>query len=247
MSSLTTKRGLDKEDERWFSEKAIDKLRMAQKELQWLLDRGYKLESIMDLVGGHHQLSSRQRTALQRTTSSKQQYLRRQSTLLPLEAVKNNCIFVDGFNLIITLEVALSGGVLVLGNDGVLRDLAGLRGTYSIIEQTDTALALIGKSISLLSAPAIKFFLDAPVSNSGNLRNRILSHSVGWGLPVEVELVPNADVVLSRMGRIVTGDSVILDQCQSWFNISRKIVKDYIDSAWIVSFSDRASENIDCE
>ncbi len=238
MSLPMTKRGLDKEDERWFSEKAIDKLRIAQRELQWLLDRSYKLESIMDLVGDHHQLSSRQRTALQRATSSKQQYLRRQSTLLPLEAVKNSCIFVDGFNLIITLEVALSGGVLILGNDGVLRDLAGLRGTYSVIEQTDKALEIIGKSFSLLSAPAIKFFLDAPVSNSGNLRNRILTHAVEWNLPVEVELVPNADVVLTRMERIVTGDSVLLDECQSWFNISRKIVEDYIDSAWIVSFSD---------
>lgn len=247
MSFTTTKRGLDKEDARWFSAQAIDKLRIAQQELQWLLDRGYKLESIMDLVGGHHQLSSRQRTALQRATSSKQQYVRRQSSLLPLEAVKNSCIFVDGFNLIITLEVALSGGVLILGNDGVLRDLAGLRGTYSIIEQTDKALELIGKSLSLLSAPAINFYLDTPVSNSGNLRNRILSHSVEWGLPVEVELVPNADIVLSKMGRIVTGDSVLLDKCQSWFNLSSKIVQDYIDSAWIVSLGDKAFENLFCE
>jgi hypothetical protein len=237
LSPKTTKRGFDKEDYRWFSAKAMEQLQTAQQEIQWLLDRGYKLDSVMGLVGGHHLLSSRQRTALQRATSPTLQYKKRRLAMLPFEAAKDGCLYVDGFNLIITLEVALSGGILILGNDGVLRDLAGLRGTYSIIEQTDIALNFIGKCLGQLSAPKIKFFLDSPVSNSGNLKKMILESSVEWGIPVEVELVPNADTVLFQMERIITGDSILLDSCKSWFNISKKIVDDYIDDAWIVSFT----------
>ncbi|WP_041219291.1 DUF5616 domain-containing protein [Desulfitobacterium dichloroeliminans] len=48
-------------------------------------------------------------------------------------------LIIDGFNLIIALEVTLSGSIIILGRDGVQRDLAGLRGSYKIIEQTDKA------------------------------------------------------------------------------------------------------------
>jgi hypothetical protein len=86
--------------------------------------------------------------------------------------------------------------------------------------------------------PEAKFFLDAPVSNSGRLRSRILEHAYNWGIPVEVELIPNADPILSKMGRIVTSDSIILDECKSWFNLSREIIEFYIKDAWIIKFAE---------
>jgi hypothetical protein len=42
------------------------------------------------------------------------------------------------------------------------------------------------------------------------------------------------------MERIVTGDSVILDRCTSWFNLARKIIDDNIREAWIVSINQDA-------
>ena len=238
MTEKITRRGFDEEDYKWFSKEAVIKLRIAQDEIEWLLNRGYKLSSIIDLVGGHYQFSSRQRTALQRATSSKLQYEKRKETMLPLETYKEGCIYIDGFNLIITLEVALSGSVLILGNDGALRDLAGLRGTYRLIDKTDEALKLIGEAFIQFRIPEAKFFLDAPVSNSGRLRSRILEHAASWDIPVEVKLVPNADPILSKMGRIITGDSIILDECNSWFNLSKEIIDNYIKDAWIIKFAE---------
>lgn len=235
MTEKTTRRGFDEEDYKWFSKEAIEKLKIAQEEIEWLLNRGYKLSSITDIVGGHYQFSARQRTALQRATSSKAQYEKRKAAMLPLEAYKEDCIYIDGFNLIITLEVALSGSVLILGNDGALRDLAGLRGTYRLIDKTDGAIKLIGEAFRDFEVPSAKFFLDAPVSNSGRLRNKILDYSTLWNIPIEVELVPNADPILARMNRVITSDSIILDQCSNWINLSRKIVEDYIKEAWIVN------------
>ena len=54
------------------------------------------------------------------------------------------------------------------------------------------------------------------------------------GIPAEVELVANVDTVLASKERIVTGDSIILDECISWFNLSRKIIEDYIRDAWVI-------------
>ncbi|KNZ40578.1 DUF434 domain-containing protein [Acetobacterium bakii] len=237
MASKTTRRGFNPDDRKWFSDEALTRLGIVQEEVQWLLDRNYKMGTVIEFVGNHHQLSIRQRTALQRATASQLQYEKRQANRLPLAAARDGCLSIDGFNLIITLEVALSKGLIILGKDDVLRDLAGLRGSYSLIDQTDSALRILGESLRKLSVPEAMFYLDAPVSNSGRLRNRILEHAQKWNIPVAVELVPNADTVLSKMGRIVTGDSVILDQCTSWFNLSGRIVEDYIKDAWIVSFN----------
>ncbi len=232
-----TRRGFDPKDRRFFSEKAITNLRIAQEEIQWLLDRNYRIDTVIDFVGNHYLLSSRQRLALRRATASKMQYRKRESKLLPPESAEHGCMFIDGFNIIITLEVALSGSVVISGRDGVLRDLAGLRGTYRLIDKTETALDLIGTALNELNVPKVKFFLDEPVSNSGRLKNKILSHSKIWDIPTEVELVRNPDPILSDMGRVITGDSVILDNCESWFNLSRKIVKEHIKNAWVVEFN----------
>lgn len=237
MSTKATRRGFDEEDYRWFSKEEVEKLKAAQEELEWLLNRDYKISSVVELIGGHYQFSARQRNALMRATCSKAQYERRKAAMLPIEAYKEGYIYIDGFNLIITLEVALSGSILVLGNDGALRDLAGLRGTYRLIDKTDEALKLIGDMFNKLMVPGAVFFLDAPVSNSGRLKNRILEYANSWNTEVNVELVPNADTILSKMERIITSDSIILDECKGWFNLSRYIIEECIENAWIVDLN----------
>ena len=52
-------------------------------------------------------------------------------------------VHIDGFNTIITLEVALSNSLIIKSMDETIRDLAGLRGTYSVIEKTEVAIKLI--------------------------------------------------------------------------------------------------------
>lgn len=237
----SVKRGTDPQDNRWFSRESILKLQKAQEEVSWLLDRGYKMHSIIEMVGNHYQFSLRQRNALQRSTSSTIDRQKRNKKCLPFSCISKDCIYIDGFNLIITLEVALSKGILILCSDSTIRDIAGLRGTYSIIDKTHLALNLIGREFTNLHIPRVKFFLDSGVSNSGRLKSFILEHSIKWHIPASVELIPNADPVLSKMDRIVTSDSAVLDKCLGWFNIARKIIDDYVPDANIVNLSGNAS------
>ena len=53
---------------------------------------------------------------------------------------------VDRFNLIILIEIVCSGRMLILGRDGLISDLAGLRGTYKIIDKREIVLILIGEA-----------------------------------------------------------------------------------------------------
>ncbi len=233
----TSKRGFDLNDKRWFSEKELLKIKKAHEEIKWLLDRDYKLESIMNFVGGRYQFSTRQRDALKRGTCSTKNEILRKSKELNINEIKDEILNIDGFNLIISLEVALSGGTLIVGDDGLIRDLAGLRGTYKLIDKTDIAIEYIFKFLESKEVKVINIYLDSPVSNSGNLKIRIIEHSNKYKIIANVILVNNADVVLEKLDNVVTSDSTILDKCNSYINLSKSIINEYIHKANLISLS----------
>lgn len=249
MTLKIKRRGYDPSDEICFSETSVKLLRRALDEIVWLLERGYRIKPVVELVGGHYQLTARQRMALQRGAATHEQGLHRAGIMLPMVEVRQTPLNIDGFNLIILLEVALSGSPLILGRDGVLRDLAGLRGTYGIVDKTQLALELVGRALGTLGVPSAKFILDEPVSNSGRLGQLISTEGAAWGIPVEVLLAKNADAALSGAAGVVTGDSVILDKCSSWFNLGRWIVEEWIPGAWVVNLesSDQADAGSEIE
>lgn len=232
-----SKRGFDENDKRWFSSSELVRLIKAKEEIEWLINRDYKIDPVVTFVGDRYQFSIRQRDALKRAVCTEEKNIIRQSKKLSLDKIKEGLINIDGFNLIIAIEVALSGGTLVIGSDGNMRDLAGLRGTYKIIDKTEEALKLIGEFLNQYNAKKIRFYLDSPVSNSGNLKYKILEYAKIWGIETEVELVKNADVVLEKLDRVVSSDAVIVDKCISYFNIARGIIEEYIKDCNIVNLN----------
>ncbi|MBM6859997.1 hypothetical protein H9X78_05745, partial [Clostridium saudiense] len=56
-----------------------------------------------------------------------------------------------------------------------------------------------------------------------------------YKLNTSVELVNNADVILEKLSNVVTSDATILDKCISHFNLSKKIIDEYIKDATIIS------------
>lgn len=221
-------RGPHPEDPALFRDRTLPTLRRAYEEVCWLLGRGYRLESALRLAGQHHQLHARQLVALQRTVCSPERCASRRGKALGSAEAGQGPWAIDGFNLIITLEVALSGGVLLRGGDRSLRDLAGLRGSYHTVDETDTAIDLLGIAVRALGPPAIRIWLDAPVSNSGRLRARIAERAASWAIPVEIDLVPDADQCLAGRERVISSDSVVLDECASWINLAQWV----LENAW---------------
>lgn len=227
-------RGAHPDDKQLFAPSAVKILQSACEEAAWLLDRGYPTNSVLDVVARRHQLRVRQRLALQRSMCSQCARQRRKSKEIFGDAVRGETIEIDGFNLIIGLEVALSGGLLLRGADGALRDLAGLRGTYHPVEETDMALTILGELFNELAIEQVRFYLDRPVSNSGQLRARILERACSWANAVQVELVANPDQSLTDRTCVVSSDSMVLDEARSWLNLRAHAVDSRIRSAWLV-------------
>ncbi|WP_195940314.1 DUF434 domain-containing protein [Romboutsia sp. 1001713B170131_170501_G6] len=232
-----SRRGFDENDKRWFSNKELIKLKKAKEEVEWLINRDYKIEPVVNFVSNKYQFSTRQRDAIKRSVCSYKNKMIRESKKLPIDKINEGSIYIDGFNLIITLEVALSKGTLIIGTDENIRDLAGLRGTYKIIDKTEEALNLIGRFFNEYNASKVIFYLDSPVSNSANLKYKILDCTKNWGFNIDVVLVNNADILLEKLDRVVSSDAAIIDKCISYFNIAKEIIDKYIQEANIINLN----------
>lgn len=225
------KRGYKPKDGTEFgSKKAAQKLNAAAEELYYLLNRGYDVKSASTFIGNHYLLSERQRLALVRIISPEQALqIRREKEL---QKAPQNLVF-DGFNTIITLEVALSGSLLLEGMDQTIRDLAGLRGTYRIVDKTQKAVDLLLKRLQLMEVKHALFYLDQQVSNSGRLRALLLERSMEYATQVDVELHTQVDSQLSGLEHVVTSDAIILDKCKNWYNFNARLIGEEIPDAWI--------------
>lgn len=235
---IKPKRGFDRADRDDFTGSALLRLKTAREELKWLLDRGYSMDTAATFTGNHHSLTARQRNAMKRSVSSTNDLKKRLKKLITPDEIRGREVLVDGFNIIITLETALSGSLLILCGDGVIRDLAGLRGTYHLIPQTDIAIGLLLQSLEIAGASSARIYLDAPVSNSGRLRDRIIETSSSYHLPVEVILADDTDKAIEGKENIITGDSILLDSCASWVNLTRDIIMRSVEDPFIADLSE---------
>ncbi|AOR23674.1 DUF434 domain-containing protein [Clostridium taeniosporum] len=217
------KRGYVPTDEKEFNEKSILKLQKAGQDLYYLLNRGYNIKSSSVFVGNHYLLSERQRLALARAISPKDSISDRKAKEIKGD-LNDTIVNIDGFNTIITLEVALSNSPLLKCMDETIRDLAGLRGTYRIIDKTEIAITLIGKMLEKNKVRKAIFYLDSPVSNSGRLKEKILELLNRFNFDLQVENINNVDATLEKLDNVITSDAIIIDKCKSWINLNKKII-----------------------
>lgn len=229
-------RGPHPDDHRLFTAEQIPVLRSAATDYAWLLSRGYANKSALKLVGDRYELEVRQRLALFRTACPDQALESRKQRELPPQDCSGLALGVDGYNLLVTVESALSGGIVLIGRDGCCRDLASMHGTYRKVCETQRALELIAERIVALEVARVDWYLDKPVSNSGRLKAMMaeLLETRGWLEQFNIELLDSPDRALSKYpGVVVTADGPVLDRCGPWTSLARGIVASVPD-AWIV-------------
>ncbi|MBP5706894.1 MAG: DUF434 domain-containing protein, partial [Spirochaetales bacterium] len=168
---MNAKRGYLPEDERNFSPAAVEKMRAASRHILYLINEDFDLKSASTFVGNHFVLSERQRLAVVRSIATDEQLNIRKSK--EKKSAAGEEIWIDGFNTIITLEVMLSDSLLFDCMDGTIRELAALRGTYRIIDETETAIRIMLDTLEEMNVRMAHILLDEPVSNSGRLKTLI--------------------------------------------------------------------------
>ena len=249
-NKMDAKRGYVPEDERNFCPEALETMRTASRHIFYLINEGYDLKSAATFVGNHFLLSERQRLAIVRSLATEEQLADRRQKEIPLAGnetrqlqpaanevhnappaavmltgLAGKEVWVDGFNTIITLEVLLSNSLLFDCMDGTVRDLAALRGTYRIISETEGAVRMLFDVLQEENVGKVNILLDEPVSNSGRLKSLIADIGERYPFALNIEILRDVDRALYEKENVITSDSIILDHCKSWANVTAECMK----------------------
>ena len=235
MTEKQRHRGPHPADRHLFAPSALPALRAAVKDLSWLWTRGYGRPSAVKIVGDRYALRRRQREAVERCAASGPALRRRRQRRRGPEAVAGGTLWIDGYNVLTTVEAALAGGPLFLGRDGALRDLASVHGTFRTVAETGRALELIGGTLAEAGVAEAVWLLDRPVGNSGRLKRLLESVAAEARWPWRVELVDSPDGALARADQpVASADSAVLDRCGPWVSLARAAVVRGVSAPWLL-------------
>ena len=218
---MDAKRGFVPEDVKNFSPQALEIMRTASRHVCYLANEGYDLKQATTFVGNHYLLSERQRLAIMRSVATQVQIENRHRKQVPMTALSGREVWIDGFNTIITLEVLLSDSILFSCMDGTIRDLAALRGTYRLIPETEKATLMLFELLQEAEVSRVNILLDQPVSNSGRLKTCMAEIGEEYPFALDIQILREVDRDLYDKELVITSDSIILDHCISWVNLTR--------------------------
>lgn len=226
MPSKQKHRGQHSNDARLFHSRNHAKLNAAVRDYSWLMSRGYPENAGMKLVGDRYRLVERQRKAVLRASCADASLTHRAVHEIDKAGMEGSDIVIDGYNLLITIESGLAGGIILDCRDDCYRDIASVHGTYRRVEETIPALTIIGDALTAMGTNSVLIYLDKPVSNSGRLRWLMEDIAREHGFNWEVWLVNNPDREIIKKLDVVTisSDRWVLDRSHHWFNLNAEIL-----------------------
>jgi hypothetical protein len=209
-----------------FAPDQVPAMRQATEELCWLLSRGYVETSALKLVGDRHGLRARQRQAVSRSACTDEQRGFRRARRTEVHRLRAQAMSIDAFNVLISLEAWLSGGVLLRGRDGALRDLASVHGSYRSVKETEPALQLLAQLLKRWAPSIVTVLFDRPVSNSGRIAALARAFLDAAQVPAQVRCVPNPDPELvSGPGVVASADRWVLDRANAWIDLPGAVIE----------------------
>lgn len=230
-------RGKEASDDALFGTAKMQfKLKEAVIDMHYFLSRGYGEKATLALVGNRYRLNARQQQAVRGMCASQQQIEDRKAKEIESHNLEGKEICIDGFNVLILLESILSNAYVFQGQDGFIRDLSSVYGTYKKVKQTSLAIEMIADFFRKEKIKKALWLFDKPVSNSGRLKQMIeetaSAHQLNW----EAQLVNNPDKLMAESDNIaVTSDAWILDHASSNFNLMKYMLSQMSEKETVIS------------
>ena len=205
---------------------STDNFLYAYQAYKYLMETGFPEKASLKLVGDRYRLSRVERNCLFRGVMANEIALRRGRKLVEPTAVLGRPLGLDWYNVLITIESYLKGVVILLADDGVLRDAMAAHGSYRRSHVTDKAIASIVEGLAALAPARIDVFLDSPIAFSGQMAQEIRLALAALAVPFDVSLDRSADFALkSYDGIVASADSVILERARAVLDLPRFVLE----------------------
>jgi hypothetical protein len=204
----------------------IKQLQQAAQDFRYLLNRGYPRDASLSLVGNRYDLPRAARQLLHRGVFADAVAQARRAKLKPLSALTGQPLALDGHNVLITLESALKGRVLLLADDGFIRDVAQLSRAYRDSPTTRQALTLLADYIARHRPGPLTILFDAPMKRSGELAEQTRQIFAAQGLTADAQAVPVPErELLTFAGPVATSDTHLIDAQDSIVDLAGEIIR----------------------
>ncbi|MGQ9775953.1 MAG: DUF434 domain-containing protein [Thermodesulfobacteriota bacterium] len=201
-------------------------LNKAARDFRYLLNRGYPRKLTLELVGNRYALTSEERNLLHRGIFSDPEAKARKKKKISLNKIRNKDLAIDGYNVIITIEAALSGRPLVLGDDGFIRDISSLSSRFKKTELTEKAIQLILQSLKKEKPCYTLLLFDAPISKSGLMAKEIRELLKKENIYGDAQVHPYPERVLNEwLGVVATSDTAIIHLVKEVVDLAGDILK----------------------
>jgi len=206
-------------------------LQKAAEDFRYLLNLEYPRKALLELVGNRYELTFDERHLLHRGVFSEVDSEARQERIVSPEAIKNKDLAVDGHNVLITIEAGLSGRPLILADDGFIRDISGLSGSFKKTEVTEEALQWIVTFLKKWRPRHALFLFDAPISKSGILAKELRTLLKKENLPGDALAMKVPEkILIGFQGVIATSDTAIIDRSEKVIDLAGNIIRTKVGS-----------------
>ncbi len=201
-------------------------LQKAAMDFRYLLNRGYPRKAALELVGNRYGLISDERHLLHRGVFASSDSESRKNKKFPIKETGKKDLAIDGHNVLITIEAGLMGRPLVIGDDGFIRDISGLSGSFKKTEITEEAVRLIINALKKMKPRQTLFLFDAPISKSGKLAQEVRSLLKKESLLGDAQAVRVPEKILIGFpGVVATSDTAIIDQSKRVMDLAGHVVR----------------------
>jgi hypothetical protein len=179
----------------------------------------------LELVGNRHALGRDQRHILHRGIFSPLESGIRRAKLVSFQELRGNSIALDGYNVIVTLESALMGRPLLIADDRVVRDIAGISSGHRVDEITGQAMNQVAETLREARVERVTALFLSSMSKSGELAFEFGRLLKDMGLDACSRTERAVEKMLPRLGGIVvTASSTIIDRSQKVFDLAGFII-----------------------
>lgn len=197
----------------------------AAEDVRYLVNRGYPKDSSVRFVSDHYRLPEEQRFVLIRVIVAAKTANLRKAKAVPLEVLRGQELFVDGYNVLITVESLLKGRAVYFGDDGFLRDTQGIFRSYRASQSTASALSQILDLLANAAPATVEVLLDQQISWSGELAEQIREMMAERSLPGGACAVKDVDHRLKKAKVVATSDGNVIDAVFCALDIAAEIAR----------------------
>jgi hypothetical protein len=189
---------------------------------RYLRERSYPEQAALKVVGDRYRLTAKQRNLLFRGVLPEPVARARRAKIVAFDSVAGRAIGVDWYNVLIIVESYLKGVAVFLADDGVIRDAAGVHGSYRTGSATERATAAVLEALRDAAPGRVDLYVDAPVAFSGDMAEGLRVKLRGFPFACGVEVAESPDYFLkSYRGIVASADSVILDAAAGVLDLAR--------------------------